>query len=418
LAQGGWRLGAYSLKSDGGGIGLERLAAQLIPPIIAVGSIATFYAHNLLQRPAAELTPIITFGIAIALATSALFGALTLRSVSSPTPARRFSALLLSTAIFFQFVSCIDSWFHGPPSIEDWGIFVIEIATPVFLIFSPHRVAILRLTLKIAVFFAFGDLFFNATTYAGLSRLSDVSGSYNSSYGVHYLGIPGNSFAEGIVAFLAISYISSGLPNSTNKKELFFRILLLLLLFLSEILIRARSDLAISIVAAALLSFRKSHHFPMILVSVSISILLLYATFHHNPYDTDESLRANLMRHGISEASHNILLGEGPRYRPTADLVANFRILSSAGITESGTIDYVTAYGALSTVLMYLSLFFALAASRSKQTIEAVLLACLSGSLVINGGLSSFLGSIIFYDSLVICQREEWWLLKPRLPLQ
>jgi hypothetical protein len=287
-------------------------------------------------------------------------------------------------------------------------VFAVQVLAPIFLILSPHRDNILIFTLRTAVLFAFCDLFVNVATYTGLAKLSEKSGNY-FSYGIHYLGLPGNSLAEGLIAFLAITYISSRIPQSIGRWEFLARISLLGLLFFSEFLIKARSDLGISIVSATLLAFRNSNRFPMVLVASIVSVIFLAATFFHDPYNTDDSIRANLMRRGLVASEHRIWIGQGARYRATSDLVGNFRTLSTAGITESGTLDYAIAYGILSTISLYISFFFALSAKRYYQTTAAVMLACLTGALAINGGLSSFLGSITLYISLIICQRDEWW---------
>jgi hypothetical protein len=371
-----------------------------------------FYAHALFRKPPQGLTPAITFSIALALGASGALGALSMNIMRSGTYSRRISTSFLLIAIFFQVISCLNGYIHRSPSAADWGVFAVQVLAPIFLILSPHRNEILVFTLRTAVVFAFCDLFVNVVTYTGVARLSEKSGDY-SSYGIHYLGLPGNSLAEGLVAFLAITYISSRIPQSIGRWEFLARILLLGLLFFSEFLIKARSDLGISIVSAALLAFRNSNRFSMALVASIVSVIFLAATFFHNPYNTDDTIRANLMQRGFTASEHNIFIGQGARYRATSDLVGNFRTLNAAGITESGTLDYAIAYGALSTISLYLSFFFALSAKRYHQTIAAVMLACLTGALAINGGLSSFLGSIALYISLIICQRDEWWSFGP-----
>ncbi len=298
-----------------------------------------------------------------------------------------------------------------PISESDWGIFVIQIITPVLITFCSNRIDLLKAICRVSVVFAVADFSANALTYLGIFKLAEHVGD-GSEYGLHYLGLPGNSFAEGLISFLAISYTASGIARSPSALSRLARYGLLVALFVSEWLIRARVDLGLSIVAVFLLIWPWSFRLPMAWVAIALSAVFLASTFYPNPYKTDETLRRDLMTMGVRTALERPLLGDGPRYRATADLDADYRQLHQAGITESGTLDFAIAYGIPSTVCLYLSTIFALAATRFRQTLPAVLLVCLTGSLAMTGGLGSFLGSIVFYLALIICQREEWWLLR------
>jgi hypothetical protein len=378
-----------------------------LPFVIAIGSVGTFYAHTFLGRPPEELTPAITIGVAMSLAASAACGILSLRTIGFVSTARKISVAALAVSVLFEFTSSVRGILLGTMSRPDWGIFVIQVLSPVLILLSTQRPIILKAILNTAVVFAFGDFLVNFATYTGAAALSEISGGDRTSYGIHYLGLPGNTFAEGIVGFLAICYLSSGIPLSKTRKEFVFRLALVIILFCSELLIRARTDLALSILAFILLSFPKSSKLSPIILSIMLSAVLLYGIKYYNPYHTDERLRTSLMSRGLVQLKDNILLGQGAHYKSTADLTGNFQILSSAGITESGSIDFGIAYGVVALIFLYVSIFFGLGAKRDYQTLPAVLLTCLSASLVINGGLTSFLGSITLYLSLVMCQEER-----------
>ena len=338
----------------------------------AFGSVVAFYAHALIGRPAAEVTPVVTVGVAFSFAALGLLGLLTMRIVRPGTAARQLSAAFLFLAVFLASISTFAALIHRAMSTADWGVFVMQIALPVLLTLCPTRIDLLRAVCRIALVFAVADFTLNALSYMGVVNLVEHVGGA-SSYGLHYLGLPGSSFAEGLVAFLAIVYVAFGTLFSRSALALAARFGLIALLFLSEWLIRARVDFGLSIVAVVLLLLGRSLRLPLVSIALLLTMVFLVSTFYPNIYETDEVLRQYLMEMGARTALHHPLLGAGVHYRATADLVAGYRQLHEAGITESGTLDFAIAYGIPATVCLYLSAFFALAATRVRQTLPAVL---------------------------------------------
>jgi hypothetical protein len=379
---------------------------------VATGAAATFafYAHALLGMPPRSVTPLITALVAGGLVLMALLGFLSMRLVSVPEAMRKASAAMLYLAVALCSVSTISGAFERQMDLLDLGLFVVQVGTPVLLFLCFDRIGLLRALCRISVLFALADLTVNLLTLFHIADIARVDGA-GSGYGAHYTGLPGNSFAEGIVAFVALSYIAAGVPFSRTW-ERGIRLLLIVALFGSEYLIRARTDIGISIVAVALLMFRSLRRVPAVLVAVLISGTLLFAIFHSAPGNNEERLRTDMMATGFAEAKTHVVVGTGVRYRATQDLVATFHSLRQGGITESGALDFATAYGCLATACLYLSALLALLAPRLRQTLPAVILACLTGAMASTGAFGNFFDSILFYGTLIVCQRDEWWAVQ------
>ena len=356
----------------------------------------------------------VTVGVTVGLAVLAVLGLLTMRTLAAGAGARQLSVVFLFIAVGLAVLSTAASASQKPMTMNDWGVFTVQIGSPILLTLSNNRAPLLRTLCRISVLFAAGDFAVNLLSYLGVANLALHPGQIGGPYGVHYLGLPGSSFAEGIVAFLAVSYVAAGVRSSRTRLETTARIVIIALLFGSEILIRARADFGLSIASVLLLLTPGARRLPLVLVSVAISALLLGATYWWNPYDSDEQLRGDLIAEGVRAALSHPLIGEGIRYRNFNEVVANFQALQQAGVTESGALYFAVAYGIPAMICLYLSSFFALVASRNRLTLPAVMLACLTGSLAIAGTLLPFLGSVAFFVSLIICQREEAWLLIPR----
>jgi hypothetical protein len=392
------------------GLNVRNPATALVTLATALSVTVIFYAHTLFGIPAHTITPLITALVAGGLFLMAVFGALSMRLVTAAGTLRQASVIALYLSVLFCTVSTIAGAFARPMVAPDLGVFVVQAGTPVLVLLCFDRAGLLQAICRFAVLFAFADLAVNLLALFHIASVARVEGA-GTSYGAHYLGLPGNSFAEGIVAFVGVSYLAAGVPFARTSQR-FIRLGLIAALFGSEVLIRARTDIGISVVAVALLLFRNSHRIPAFAVAAFVSAALLFATFHAAPGNHEERLRSDMMVVGFAEAKTHVLLGVGSRYRDTQDLIANYRSLRDGGITESGTLDFAIAYGWFATICLYLSALLALAAPRLRQTLPAVLLVCLLGAIATTGDLGNFFGSTVFYVVLILCQREEWWTLQ------
>jgi hypothetical protein len=117
------------------------------------------------------------------------------------------------------------------------------------------------------------------------------------------------------------------------------------------------------------------------------------------------------MQTGLEDALSHPLLGSGPAWRDASGLEATYQSLTGAGVTESGVLDLSVAYGVPSATLFVLAALLALGATRSRLTLPAVILAMLTAELAFGDSLTGFLGAILFFTSLTICQRDELRLL-------
>ena len=403
-------MSAADLNGGWSGLNPNNLVTRLVTVVTAGAVTIIFYAHTLLGIPAHSITPLITILVAGGLTLLALLGILSMRLVATGGGLRKASAALLYVAVGFCTLSTLAGASERRMDAPDLGVFVVQVATPMLMLLCVDRAGLLRAICRFAVLFAFADLAVNLLGLLHVSRIAEVVGR-GTTYGAHYLGLPDNSFAEGIVAFVAIAYIAAGVPHARGFHRA-TRLLMVAALFGSEFMIRARADIGISAVAVALLLFRNSHRIPAMAVAAFVSAALLFATFHSAPGNDEERLRSDMMVVGFAQAKTHVLLGIGSRYRDTQDLIASYRSLRDGGITESGTLDYAIAYGWPATICLYLSGLLALAAPRFRQTLSTVLLACLLGAIVSTGDLANFFGSTVFYAALILCQREEWWTLQ------
>jgi len=133
----------------------------------------------------------------------------------------------------------------------------------------------------------------------------------------------------------------------------------------------------------------------------------MYATFFDPGRDSEEVMRGWLVQDGWDAVGNHLFLGTGATYRDSSNIVARYQSLRGAGVTESGILDFAISYGVPAATLLVISALLAASGKKIFQTWPAVLLIVLTGSLAFAGSLSSFLGSILFWCSLIYCQRDE-----------
>ena len=375
--------------------------------LIALGAVLTYYGHALIPINTPILPPLIIGTTLFFVVLSGCLGFLSLTYVPVARGLRLYSYMFLFMSLWLGVISSISGLFYRHNSASDWGIFIIELALPIFIMLIKSRTNLFLRICQTCVVFAAGDLIVNLGTFLGFNYFNKNTSGENSEYGIHYLGIPGNSFAEGIVAFVAVSYLTAIFVEKKSFYSRSFLVLAIVALMASEWMIRARTDFLMSTVSIFLLAHKKSYKVPLILVLLVMSSILLWGSFYDNPYNTNESLRVDLLLDGAQRALRFPMLGEGAHFRSTSELTANYFRLRDAGITESGTLDHAIAYGIPSIMAFYISVFLVLSAGRNHQTLPVVIVVCMTGSMVLTGSIDSLFGALIFYLSLAICQREE-----------
>jgi hypothetical protein len=217
-------------------------------------------------------------------------------------------------------------------------------------------------------------------------------------------GLSGNTHAAGLVAFTAVVFLAA-------CKAGWWRWALILALLGSLFVIDARRYLGMAVVAIPLLTYRPVSKLPLVVVATVAAAVGLYGTFATGALSFGDNLRASLMLTGLGDALSHPLLGSGPVWRDASGLEATYQSLAGAGVTESGVLDLSIAYGMPSAALFVLAAVLALVATRSRLTSPAVILAMLTAELAFGDSLTGFLGAILFFTSLTICQRDEFRLL-------
>jgi hypothetical protein len=164
-------------------------------------------------------------------------------------------------------------------------------------------------------------------------------------------------------------------------------------------------------VTVPFLTYRPLARIPLVLVTGAAAAIGLYGTFATNFLSFGDDLRASLMTTGLSNAASHPLVGLGPTWRDASNLEATYESLVGAGVTESGILDLSISYGIPAAILFVLATVLALLARRSKPTLPSIILTMLAAELAFGDSLTGFLGSILFFTSLTICQRDEPRLL-------
>ena len=309
----------------------------------------------------------------------------------------RASVAFLVTAIGLFTASTVWAAATKPLDVRDLGVFALQAAVPIALLASPRRADLLKALGWTCVLFATLDAGANLLASAGVFDLPAYGGRVDAA-GVHvrYPGLSGNTLAAGLVAFVAIGFLASRL----SWKRVLFVAPLIVALFVSLWLIDARRYLALAALAVSLIAWRPATRIPLPLVAIVVGATGLSAAF--SPVFDDE-LRSLLIRQGVGLAAAHPVLGEGPQWRDTSTLVANFENLSAAGVTESGILDLAVAYGVIASVALLLSALLAMGRRRLDR-LPAVLLCLLTASLAFSDPLNGYLGALVFFAALACCQ--------------
>src|SRR5665213_127975 len=369
----------------------------------AFAAVSSFYGHTAFGVPSSLSTPISATVIAGGLGVLALLGLVGRHIPRVSGASRQMSVICLATALgLFSLSQCAGFYRHGMV-FNDGGLFAVEAGLPILLLLNPRRLQLLFAMATFCVVFGLLDLVANLISIASIANIAKHVGKAGSaSYGIHYLGLSGNSDAEGLIAFVGATFIAAW--RGGRHRDVAFRGTIVVALLGSLVLIGARRYLGMAIVAAPLLWVRGASRLPLPLVVVAFAGAFLTATFTAEYSDSNNHRRAELMAAGASDALHHPILGAGVAYRNSTDLEAVFDQLRGIGVTESGVLDLAVAYGMPAAAVFLLSSLFALGARRERNTFPVVLLAMFTAELAFGDDLTGFPGAILFYTCLIWVQ--------------
>ena len=358
---------------------------------IAFAAVASLYLPNLFGFPSSVSTPLIAGVIALGLTILAFQGFPAFPIAPAAWPLRGLSVVCLAFALLAFSISAALGYSDRAYSLSDWGLLGLQAGTPVLVALNSRRMQLLSALGWICVAFATADM--TANIWFALQ------GEWQRDP-----GFAGNTHAAGLVGFTGVAFLAA-------RKQSRLRWVLILALIGSLCLIDARRYLGMALVATVLLNRRPAFRFPLVVVTLVSAAIGLYGTFTTGPLNFGDNLRASLMETGLDDALSHPLIGSGPMWRDASGLEATYQSLAGSGVTESGVLDLSIAYGVPGAILFVLSPMLALLAPRSKLTLPAVMLAMLTAELAFGDSLTGFLGAILFFTSLTICQRDELRLI-------
>jgi energy-converting hydrogenase Eha subunit C len=357
----------------------------------AFSAVGSLYVPNILGLSSSSSTPFMACVIAVSLALLALQDFPRFLIPPAPWPLRGLSVLCLALALAAFSASAVMGAFDRTYRLSDWGLFGLQTGTPVLIALSRRRLQLLSALGWVCVAFASADVVANVW-FA-------IQGAWQRDP-----GLSGNTHAAGLVAFAGVVFLASREPSR-------WRMIIILMLIGSLCLIGARRYLGMAIVGALLMLKCSRMRLSLIAVSLVSAAIGLYGTFATGTLSFGDNLRASLMESGLNDALSHPLLGGGPMWRDATELEATYQSLAGSGVTESGVLDISIAFGMPAAVLFVLSTVLALSAGRSKLTFPSVMLSMLTAELAFGDSLNGFLGAILFFTSLAVCQRDEPRLL-------
>jgi hypothetical protein len=371
----------------------------------AWGTVSSLYLNGIFQIPSATASALSAAVIAIGLMGMTASDISAFNRTAQQDGRRFVSVYMLGLALAGFIFSTIIRYFKDGMSFRDLGLFGIDCVVPLILFFFRRQSDLLLRICQICVLFATGDMVANITTYFNIGHLAQVAGEAGSlNYGLHFLGLSGNSLAVGYVSYIAASYLAFRVK--TGRLFSASSVLFLLICY-SIYLSGARRYIGLESVTATIILFPGLRRIPLLFWSFTTALIFLYFTFSAPSYDVDNVLRAKLMTSGLETALHAPFLGYGVHYIDFSNIkYATYSLLSSLGVTESEILTFAINFGVCTALLILASCIFAFSRYKQIPSFPAILLAMLTSELVFAGSIGSFLGSIVFYACLTYCQNE------------
>lgn len=383
--------------------------------LTALAAVFSLYAHTAFDLPSSVVTPISAGVIASGLLSLSVLSIPHFRASLGSSRLRVASTICLALALFGFGISTIVGFGQRGMSLNDWGLFGIQIGIPILVWFMGDRTDLIHKILQIAILFAVVDAIANILAWREIIELPSYSARADpfdsTGYRTRYPGFTGNTHAAGLVAMLA----SCAIACRAYRAHGLVRLLLLgvlALVFVSMELIDARRYLGMAAIGVGLILIPVLWRVPPLATILVISGSALYGAFT-NFFDYEDDIRGRLMSDGWSYARQLPFVGQGVFYRDLSDIRPNYVSLSSAGVTESGFLDLALSYGLTATCIFVLGAILAVSARRGIQTVPAVVLTLMTAELAFGDSLTGFLGSVVFYSSLVFVQRDEAKIASP-----
>jgi len=335
-------------------------------------------------------------------------------TLERPRGLRASSSVALIVALVGFTASTVNGAFAQGLVLQDLGLFALLVAVPVMLLFA-DRSRLIQSMCYVAIAFALADAAANFLAAANLITLQTYSGRIDEAgVRLRYPGLSGSTHAAGLVCFVALTYLFGAFDNHRRLVVRGLVAAAIVALAASLYLIDARRYLVLALAAAVLILFRPARRTPLPLLAAGIAFVMLWLTFHADYADIGNQLRARLMVRGLGLALEHPIIGEGLLWRDNWGLISTYSSLAGAGVTESQLLDFAIAYGVPTAVIFLLSALLAIAARRENLTIPAILVTLMTSELAFGGALTGFMGSVLFYASLIYCQRDEVQVAAPR----
>ena len=372
----------------------------------AFAAVFSLYAHTVLGLPSSIITPLVALAIAGGLYLGTMLEVDRLHVGAGGGPWRLASIICAGLAIIAMAGSTVIGFFARGMSVQDWGLFAVQVGLPVLLLLNPRRLELIAALGAICAGFAIIDAVFNFLAAGHVIDLAVYSGRLDADgLRVRYPGLTGNTHAAGVIAMVGIFSLAMRLLRATPARKAIYAIAIAVL-FGSMILIDARRYTGMAALGLIVILAPPARAFPAFLTATLVGGWAVVATFN-NVFDPDDDLRSRLMVSGFHRALGHPTIGGGAAYIDPAAIKPGFEALSAAGITESGALDFAIAYGIPAAVLLIAACLFALAARRRLQSIPVVLLTMFTAELAFGNPLTGFLGAILFYASLLYLQQDE-----------
>lgn len=372
--------------------------------VVALGAVGSFYVDSLApELPTTTICGGLAFSALLFLAVLGLRG----RRMPKPAGARALSRYFMFATLLGITIATLRGATQAPLTVQDWALYSLQVALPLLLLFVPLR-QLLEAVCRCCVFFGLLDAAANFAAVGGLIELSAYSGRVSDFEVItRYPGFAGNTHAAGLVAFIAVVYLSVQLALRPRRQTFWFFLAALVLIAVSMQLIDARRYTAMALVGCgAILFVRRPRVAPLPLLAIGVSTLLVLLTYFSAADDRGNHLRWLLMTGGWKRSLDHLLTGDGLRFQDSYGIVADYYVLSQAGVTESGILDFAIAFGWPTSIAFILAGLFAAGARRATYSAPAVLVAMLTAEMAFGASVGGYLGAIVFYGCLIYCQND------------
>jgi hypothetical protein len=372
--------------------------------LVALGGIIALYGHlvGMDQGLAAPIALALSFGALSVLAVSTIMtpGADLNKDINRP---HRLASPLFWSGVVWGIASVALSLSGRNLTIQDIGVIFLVLLMPFFVLFADRKV-LFKSILQVCLVVALIDAAANLLALLDLIQLDYTARVDESGLRTRYPGLSGNTHAAGLVAFIAIFYLTAlvrrdGFARSTKW------IVLGVILLISLIGIDARRYLAMALMCVGFL-IPVSRRVPLIIYVTLLVSVMVGATFSAPAWDTGNYLRASLMINGWYDSLSHPLIGQGLFYRDGSNLLPTFDSLSVAGVTESMVLEFCIAFGMFGTVLFFMSPISLVARSKA-YTPMIIVLSLMTAEMFFGGALRGLLGATLYYCCLLGCLRED-----------